>query len=252
MVVETMAASQTSWLAIDAGNTRVKWGLHDGETWTSRGAVATIDAERIDEGWPRLPQGTSAIASNVAGEAVAERLRRACDRRAVALSFIKSVAKQLGVASGYRDPAQLGTDRWAGLIAAHKLSAANQVVVNAGTALTIDALSATGRFLGGLIVPGPALMRRSLDQGTAALRETEGEFRAFPTSTAEAIGTGAIQAGVGAIERMAEVMADEGVSPVRVVLSGGAASLIAPHLPLPVTLNENLVLDGLLHIARAA
>ena len=247
-----MAARQANWLAIDAGNTRVKWGLHDGDLWTARGAVATADAERIDEDWPELASGTNAIASNVAGDAVADRLRRACDRRGVPITFIKSAAKQLGVVSGYRDPAQLGTDRWAGLIAAHKLSAANQVVVNAGTALTIDALSATGRFLGGLIVPGPALMRRSLNQGTAALRDTEGEFRAFPASTAEAIGTGAVQAGVGAIERMAEVMADEGVSPVRVVLSGGAATLLAPHLPLPVTLNENLVLDGLLHIARAA
>ena len=123
-------------------------------------------------------------------------------------------------------------------------------MVNAGTALTVDALAAEGRFLGGLIVPGPALMRRSLDRGTAELRLTEGAVADFPESTPDAITSGAIQACVGAIERLAGAMAARGSPPGRIILSGGAAAEIAASLPPQTILRENLVLDGLALIAR--
>jgi type III pantothenate kinase len=128
----------------------------------------------------------------------------------------------------------------------------HKLVVNVGTALTIDALTGEGRFLGGLIVPGPALMRRSLDRGTAGLRLTEGVFEPFASSTPNAITTGAIQACVGAIERVRSDMAASGSAPLGLVLSGGGAMEIAAYLPMPATFNENLVLDGLVAIARQA
>ncbi len=245
-----MTVAATLLFAIDAGNTRIKWGVHDGARWSALGAGATEDAADLGAQWPALPGVPVAIASNVAGAAVAAELVRQCGARGWSLRTIASVAAQRGVANGYRDASQLGTDRWASLIGAHAMSAVNQLVVNAGTALTIDALTIDGRFLGGLIVPGPALMRRALDGGTAALRLTEGEFRPFPASTPEAITTGSIQACVGAIERMAAAMAAHGAAPSRIVLSGGGATELRAHLSLPVAFNENLVLDGLLHIAR--
>jgi len=188
----------------------------------------------------------------VAGAQVGEALRRACEARGARLEFVVSRPDQLGVTSGYRDPAQLGTDRWAALIAAHRTGPGHKLVVNAGTALTIDALTADGRFLGGMIVPGPALMRRSLDRGTAGLRLTEGAFAEFPASTPDAITTGAIQACAGAVERMRDAMAGAGCAPSQVVLSGGAAPELVAHLPIAATIRENLVLDGLLLIARSA
>jgi type III pantothenate kinase len=94
-------------------------------------------------------------------------------------------------------------------------------------------------------------MRRSLDRGTAGLRLTEGVFRGFPTSTPDAITTGAIQAACGAVDRMCAAMAHRGVAAGRIVLSGGAAPEIAGHLPLPYAIQENLVLDGLALIARS-
>jgi type III pantothenate kinase len=150
----------------------------------------------------------------------------------------------------YADPAQLGADRWAALIAAHHGDKANKLVVNVGTALTIDALTAAGEFLGGLIVPGPALMRRSLDRGTAGLRLTEGRFEALPRSTPDAITSGALQACVGAIARFGTAMASQGAAPDRIILSGGAAREIEAMLPYPHTYRENLVLEGLLLAAR--
>ncbi len=118
-----------------------------------------------------------------------------------------------------------------------------------GTALTVDALTGGGEFLGGLIVPGPALMRSSLDRGTAGLRLTEGAFEDFPRSTPDAITSGAIQAGAGAIARLRDAMAARGSVPERILLSGGAAAELSPHLPMPFTLRETLVLDGLVLIA---
>ena len=237
-------------LAIDAGNTRIKWGVHDGRGWSMTGAVATADSGTLHRAWHGASLADRAIASNVASSIVAHDLQSACERRGIRLDIVRSVAREAGVTNGYRDPAQLGSDRWAALVAAHALAAEPVIVVNAGTALTIDALAADGRFLGGLIVPGPAMMRGSLDQGTAGLRLTQGRFAEFPQSTPDAITTGAIQAAVGAVMRVAAAMDKHGAAPVRALLSGGAAGEIAAHLPLACAMHENLVLDGLVIIAR--
>ena len=238
-------------LAIDAGNTRVKWAFHDGHAYVRTGVIETGGTAGIAGALPRELEARGAIASNVAGAEVGEILVRACGERGLELRTIRSQAEQLGVTNSYREPGQLGSDRWAALIAAHRVGPGHKLVVNAGTALTIDALTADGRFLGGLIVPGPALMRRSLDRGTAGLRLTEGDFAEFPASTAEAITTGSIQACAGAVERMRDVMAGRDATPSQIVLSGGGAREIAGHLPIAATIRENLVIDGLLLIARA-
>jgi type III pantothenate kinase len=239
-------------LAIDAGNTRIKWGLRVGDRWEARGAIATADAAKLGRDWPAIAPGTRTLGSNVGGLAVQGLLHEACARHDLVLSLIASQREQLGVTNGYRDAVQLGTDRWAALVAAHAAAATHQLVVNSGTALTVDALRADGLFMGGLIAPGPALMRRSLGGGTAQLRQTEGAFDPFPRCTPDAITTGALQAAVGAIERMRAAMTAAGFAPERIQLSGGAAPELCPHLPMPVTLNDNLVLDGLVLIARAS
>lgn len=244
-------AADSPVLALDAGNTRIKWGINVGGRWVATGATPVKEAQKLGRDWPPLPAGTIARGSNVAGIAVELALYDACANYDVELSLIVSKAEEQGVRNDYRDPGQLGTDRWAALVAAHRASAGHQLVVNVGTALTVDALRDDGRFLGGLIVPGPALMRSSLTGGTAGLKLADGQFDPFPRSTPDAITTGAVQAAVGAIERMAAAMASAGAAPDRVVLSGGAASVIEPHLSRPVTLNDNLVLDGVALIARA-
>lgn len=237
-------------LALDAGNTRIKWGVHDGHAWSTTGAIATAQSSELYEALRPVLPVEAAIASNVAGPAVQSHLERACDAADIPLTLIRSLRQQLGVVNGYRDAQQLGTDRWAALIAAHHAEPGNKLVVNAGTALTVDALTADGRFLGGLIVAGPALMRRSLDRGTAGLRQTEGEVRDIPESTPDAITSGAVHACVGAIERLGRAMAARGSAPGRIILSGGAAAEIAASLPIASTHCENLVLDGLVLIAR--
>ena len=242
--------SDPNLLAIDAGNTRIKWGVHGGGRWLATGAMPTAESGRAGAAWQGAHTPVRAIASNVAGPQVRADLGRACGEAGIDLEVIRAEASQLGVVNGYAEPGQLGADRWAALIAAHHGTRGHKLVVNVGTALTIDALAGDGRFLGGVIVPGPALMRRSLDRGTAGLRLTEGRFEDFPRSTPDAITTGAVAAAVGAITWLAEAMSKQGMAPESVVLSGGAAAEVAPHLPIAFAIHENLVLDGLVLIAR--
>ena len=245
-----MPPDSHTWLAIDAGNTRIKWGVFDGAKWNPCGALPSAESFRLKDAWNAVPPGIPAIASNVAGDAVQADLERACRETGRTLRTIAAEPEALGIVNGYSDPRQLGTDRWAGLIAAHGAHRGHKLVVNAGTALTIDALLDDGHFLGGVIVAGPALMRRALDRGTAGLRLTEGRFEPLPTSTPDAITSGSIQASAGAVERMRAAMQANGTPVALIVLSGGATQDLRAHLPEPLAVEENLVLDGLVRIAR--
>lgn len=257
-------------IAIDAGNTRLKWAIYGGDNAAdvvARGALATQEAhaaEHLMEEW-RAYEISDAIVSNVAGAAIRGAIANALSapmRNGVAPIFIQSESACCGVRNGYAVPAQLGTDRFAALIAAFHArvaltggTAKHQLVIMAGTALTIDALTREGEFLGGVIVPGPTLMRQSLNHNTAQLPAQAGQHERFPTSTQNAIATGAIEAAVGAIARMHDHLAhrvNAAVNDIAAIGSGGAIADLAPHLPFAVAINDNLVLDGLVEMWRNA
>lgn len=237
-------------LAVDAGNTRVKWGLH-ADAWMEQGACPSAAPEALALQWRALAP-SEVIVSNVAGATVQQAIHAAAASIGREPRFIVSAARQCGVRSSYRDPAALGCDRWAALIGAWALHPGPCVVVNAGTAMTVDALSAEGLFLGGFIVPGFDLMRRALDAHTAGLALQPGEVRYFPDNTGDAIASGAAHALAGAVERMAAFMSEAGGGPDRVLLSGGWADMLQPMLALETLRVDNLVLEGLVAIAREA
>jgi type III pantothenate kinase len=162
--------------------------------------------------------------------------------------WLSSAREQCGVRNSYREPTQLGADRWSGLIAAWHLVKGAALVVNAGTAVTIDALSSQGVFLGGVILPGLTLMSASLARATAGLPQTQGDYAAFPDNTADAIATGALLAVCGAIDRMRERLRISDAAP-QIVLSGGAAPSIEARLEAAVLSVPNLVLEGLRIVA---
>ncbi len=253
-------------LAIDAGNSRIKWGMADmnapGERWLRRAWLDTAGAASISKALKDMPAPDCIAISNVAGEGVRTALQQALEHYGIAPLWVRGCDEQCGVKSSYANPAQLGADRWAGLIAAWHLygNAGNTgsadkagracVVVNAGTTMTVDALSSEGVFLGGVILPGLDLMRTSLEHGTAQLKRQPGVFAFFPDNTADAIMSGALNAAAGAIDRMRDYVAQSGEGEALIVLSGGAAGLIQPRLNLKVELVDNLVLEGVLEIAR--
>jgi type III pantothenate kinase len=192
--------------------------------------------------------------SNVAGEEVARHVRKIGGARPENVHFIVAQEMQCGVRNEYSIAAQLGSDRWAALIAAWNLVQGECLVVNSGTAITIDALSGDGKFCGGLILPGVELMRRSLAGATEQLTSShveagKGRFVQFPQNTADAMFSGAIQAACGAIERQHALLGDEDAP---VVLSGGAAAVLKENLKLPLRVVDNLVLQGLLLISKGS
>jgi len=272
-------------LLIDAGNTRIKLALVDGEDWSP---IENLPSQPACDLTPRLADCVDSMTttlrnapqvwvSNVAGDEVAQHIHAACAARHWLPQFIVARASQCGVHNGYANPAQLGSDRWASLIAAWHQTGGACLVVNCGTATTIDTLSAQGKFMGGLILPGVELMQHSLIAATAQLHPHNGEYARFPHNTADALFSGAIQASCGAIQRQYALLDDacpdgttsQSTRPTNnasqvagyelgrrdaapVVLSGGAAGLLRSHLNLPLRMVDNSVLQGLLLIAQEA
>jgi type III pantothenate kinase len=241
-------------LVIDAGNSRMKWGLAGPHGWHAIGVVTNNEIGTLAlRDWQNLPRPSRAVGVNVAGEAARVRVEAQLARFRIAPEWLTASAAAGGVVNGYERPEQLGADRWASLVAArnrivsHDAAPAAAVVVNAGTAVTIDALDRDGVFLGGVIMPGLRLMLRALADNTNALRIPPGHYRDFPTSTPDALHSGAMQAVCGAIELMRYRLSPD--EAVKCFLAGGAASEIAPNLTEPVEVVDNLVLEGVLELA---
>jgi type III pantothenate kinase len=232
-------------LAVDCGNSRLKWGLHDGAAWLKTGSVPVSALASLKQAWRRVPPADRIVVANVAGRSARRRLESAFLRRAPVV-WVAAKRRACGVSNAYRRPSQLGADRWAALIGAWSMFRAPCLVVAAGTATTVDVLRGDGTFAGGLILPGLELMKRSLAQNTAGLPLARGRFSSAPRSTADAIESGCLTAQAGAIERAFAAM-EPGAA---CVLTGGAADLIAPHLSIRARLVDNLVLEGLLRIAN--
>lgn len=234
-------------LLIDAGNTRIKWACVNGNEWLRSGVLPVEQAGDLSQQFADVHDIQQTWVSNVAGEEVAQHIRNIKVDQSAPFNFIIAREMQCGVSNGYANPGQLGSDRWAALIAAWHLVCGKCMVVNCGTAITIDTLSEQGKFIGGLILPGVELMRRSLVAATNQLRLDQGSYTKFPLNTADALFSGTIQACCGAIERQYALLDDDSAP---VVLSGGAAGILHKSLKLPLQVVDNLVLQGLLLIAR--
>ena len=238
-------------LVIDAGNSRVKWGWHDERGWASIATVSLIEfaasSDHINPFSVTHDNPSRIVISNVAGEGVHQLLVNWTSIFDAQAEWVHGEAERCGVRSRYERPGQLGPDRWAALIAARGLEPGPCLVVNAGTATTVDALSAGGEFLGGLILPGVELMRFVLHEHTGRLPIEEGNFRDTPRNTIDAIETGCRHAQAGAIERMYRAMGGKGVC----LVSGGGGPSLIERLELPCRYIENLVLEGLARIANS-
>lgn len=248
-------------LLLDVGNTRLKWGVADDGELSKTGNIAQ---ERIRELGlavltTRLPRAVdTAIASNVAGASYATRLagliHAHCDRD---LHFAKSARQAYGVTNSYAQPRRMGIDRWVAMVGARAEFNGACVVVDAGTAVTIDAIDAKGMHIGGQILPGLHLMAASLHRNTSDLPLVTGAKKAiydgmsmFTQRTQDAIASGAVNAVVGAVERAMKTLRSNSFRP-KLVLTGGDASRILAALDVPALHRPHLVLQGLLHMLHA-
>lgn len=253
-------------LLIDAGNTRIKWGVPDNAElapvtvdavrWRHAGAVERGAVAQLAQDWQGLAV-RRVLVSNVAGPALRESLQSALQAAfgaQVAVTWFASQAQLAGVRNGYRHPAQLGCDRFASAIGARALFAQRPLIVaTCGTATTVDALTAAGDFIGGMILPGLGVMATSLALNTAQLPQIQAISAVatpFADNTGDAIVAGCIAAQAGAIER-AVAAHRQAHGEVLCVLAGGAGPVLASYLAVPCEKVDNLVLIGLHVVATA-
>jgi len=236
-------------VCLDSGNSRIKWGVHNGEKWLAQGAVAHADVGQLGHLPVAWPHPAKVVLANVAGAEAGERIREQLAAWLPVFHEVRSERRRCGVTNLYRNAEQLGVDRWCALIGARGLGQSATVVVMAGTATTIDTLNAEGEFLGGLILPGLELMRRSLARETAALPFADGVYASYPQGTDDAIVSGTIEAQVGAIERAWQRLGN--IDKV-CLLSGGNAASLAPHLSIRWRAVANLPMEGLARLALDA
>ncbi len=249
-----------TFLAIDIGNTRLKWAQYaapePGAALLAQGAVflETIDS-LAERDWPALATPDTMLGCVVAGEGVKRRVEEQLELWDVEPRWVVSSSRACGVVNGYDHPNRLGVDRWVALIAArHRVLHAGPprpvLVVMVGTAVTVDALDASGRFLGGLILPGFGLMLRALEMGTAGLKAPTGESVDFPTHTSDALMSGGADAIAGAVERMHRKLQKRTGEAPALIMTGGAAVKLAPIVDLPFETVDTLLFDGLLRLQQ--
>jgi len=228
-----------NFLALDIGNTRLKWALYDaprpGAAVLAQGAEFLEHIERLAEGaWSSVPTPACMLGCVVASEAARRRVRDQMELMPgwhVHPHWVVPGAAQAGVHNGYDLPARLGADRWVAMIGARdrllRGGGRSQplLVVMVGTAVTVDALDAQGHFLGGLILPGHGIMLRALESGTAGLHV--------------------------AVERMYQhLSAHCGGQAPRCIMAGGAGWKMMPSMTRPFELVDNLIFEGLLVLAQ--
>lgn len=249
-----------SFLAIDIGNTRLKWALYSapqpGATLLRQGGVFLETIEELAERqWQDLPAPTHMLGCAVAGEAIRRRVEEQLELWDIEPHWVVPTAQDSGLVNGYDHPGRLGADRWVALAGARsRVLAATAagaqprpaLVVMVGTAATVDALDDNGRFLGGLILPGFGLMQRALELGTSSLRVPTGEVVDFPTNTSDALMSGGANAMAGAIERQyRRLLQHTGVAPM-LLMTGGAAAKLQAITDLPFETIDTLIFEGLL------
>ncbi len=249
-----------SFLALDVGNTRLKWALYDsphvGARLLAHGAEFLENIETLAEGaWSSLPTPHRVLGCIVAGDAIKHRVQEQLELWDVSPQWVVSSQSEAGLVNGYDHPARLGSDRWVAMIGARQRLLAHGparpcIVVMVGTAVTVEAIDADGRFLGGIILPGHGIMLRALESGTAGLHVPTGEVCDFPTNTSDALTSGGTFAIAGAVHRMVENLRRHSGEEPLCYMTGGAGWKMAPSMSNEVELVESLIFDGLLEIAE--
>ena len=249
------------FLAIDVGNTRLKWALYGtpepGSGLLAHGAEFLENIDRLpDADWAALPRPARMLGCCVAADAVRRRVEEHLgDLWDLPSHWVVPSLSEAGISNGYEHPARLGADRWVAIIGAwHRMLGTGAqrplVVAMVGTAVTVEAVDASGCFLGGFILPGHGIMLRALESGTAGLHVPTGDVREFPTNTSDALTSGGTYAIAGAVERMVQHVRQRCGAEPACFMTGGAGWKMAPSMSVRFELVDTLIFDGLLEIAR--
>lgn len=236
-------------LLLDQGNTRIKWALmglqhtlcEQGVVSREAGIAAIVD---------QMPEGVALrrvlLASVAGGEANSRLAADVSATFGVVAEFMAAKAHCAGLHNGYQNPVLLGVDRWMATLGAWVQVKTSCLVVDAGTALTIDAV-VDDRHVGGYILPGLSMQRQTLGQHTALIgAPSDAGFVGWGRTTSSAVGNGTLFSVVATIER-ALVELQRGVDDTcSLFVTGGDAQAIATLLGVPAVVSEDLVFRGMM------
>lgn len=236
----------------DLGNSRLKCAaLNDDGSLRAVHALEHGGAGFVEALEALLPaDAESACLASVASPALTQSVLDVLTTRFQRISIARSVAQFSGMRIAYAEPARLGVDRFLALLAAHVRAPGACLMVGVGTAITVDLLDGDGQHRGGRIAPSPRLMREALHQAAVQLPAQGGDYVEFASETHDALASGCDGAALGLIERsLREATLLLGETP-GMLLHGGGAEALLPHLPQAQPA-PSLVLEGLALWSRA-
>lgn len=246
-------------LLIDIGNSRMKWA------WQSTRQIGPMDtmvydvknlASELPVIWQEHEPPLEVWIASVVASTVTDMINGfLASQWGLVANYIQAGHTALGVRNAYIEPDKLGSDRWAAMLAAYGRENKSVLVVDCGTAVTVDAIDNQGLHLGGTISPGVKLCTSVLDQQTNLQWLTSSEHQlannVLARSTQEAITTGVGYSIVGLIEHIYHMLGESGHHPV-VYLTGGDAAYISQALSMTHKSVDDLVLQGLAMLADHA
>ena len=245
-------------LAIDCGNTRIKWArcgsAERSETrYAEFGKPETLNALADDLGHAV----ERVLVANVAGERVAAQVADiVADAAGIEAEFVQVSPAAHGITCGYREPRALGVDRWLAMVAVRQTTAEPFIVISAGTAVTIDVVDRNGAHLGGLILPGDKLMIDAIAANTgqipvvARADEPVSGLGLLGRTTEDAVGRGTRLAVAAAIDRAILSVNNTLGSAAKVIVTGGDRQSVSNWLASSHSLQPDLVLEGLAVIGK--
>lgn len=237
-------------LLLDIGNTRSKYVTI---CQSHRSDITFIDTSAITDNWLSNHFGklTRCIIANVSQQSINQPIIDWCEDNDISYTVIKTPKQKFGITIAYDDPSFYGVDRWLTLLAANQLFPGQcRLIIDAGTATTIDVLGADGHHQGGWIVPGVKLMHSSIVDNAANVSSTLQPIAelTFANNTDAAVNLGCWSAAVGMVERAFALLQenrDTSLTDIKVIFTGGDGlqlSRLYPHKNLYI---EDLVFLGM-------
>ncbi len=249
-------------LLIDIGNSRLKWATlnQDGMLSPQKG-VAYKQAENLElsiaQSWLELEMPWRGVyIASVANERVNKLISNwIMNSWGIEPRFLTTGISACGVVNGYEKPEQLGIDRWMAMIGARNLTHEVTCVVDCGTAITLDILTAHGHHAGGLILPNETIMQNSLLDNTNDLKRLIAEdeyirqYKLLGRNTQAAIVSGSVYAVIGLLEYVLQRL-EKNHNNVKLILTGGGASTFVPLIQRPCSYMPDLVLHGMAVVVK--
>lgn len=235
-------------LLLDLGNTRLKWG-----TTAAAGSLGETHAHDWDKAlvgilqraWEGMSQPRAVWAASVVDPGreaqVAKAVMAYCG---LPVNWVRTPREACGVRNAYAEPETLGVDRFLAMVAARDHAREPCILVHVGTTMVLDMLNGWGQHQGGLIAPGPRLMRQSVSGATVRVRpQSAGCLVNVAANTADAVVSGCWHACAALVDRFVARMASD--DKPQLLLSGGDAEALIPLLEHAAVLFPNATLNGL-------